>query len=91
MKAKLLVLSIVLYLFLGYLWILFIDHVVNVVNTINNTFIIGGIIIVIGTSLFGIIIKGINNQYEFTQPLKLAGIISFALVVVLHVFVVNLV
>ncbi|MEI3607296.1 hypothetical protein SPD48_16575 [Pseudogracilibacillus sp. SE30717A] len=91
MKTKPLVLSVVLNLFLGYLWILFINHVVTIVNTINNTIIVGGIFIVIGTALFAIIVKGINDQYEFTRPFKLAGIISFAFVVIIHVFIVNLV
>lgn len=55
MQIKLLVSTIAINLFLGYLWILFINHIIDVVNKLNNTFIVSGIIIVTGTALMGII------------------------------------
>ena len=91
MKIKLLVSTIVINLFLGYLWILFIKHVVDVLNKMNNIFIVGGIIIVTGTVLMGIIVKRVTNDFQVTHLIKWTGIISFFLVVFIHVFVVNLV
>lgn len=91
MKIKILVSTIVINLFLGYLWILFINHVVDVVNKLNNTFIVSGIIIVTGTALMGIIVKRVTNDFKVTHLIKWTGIISFFLVVFIHVFVVNLV
>ncbi len=39
----------------GDLWILFINHFIDVVNKLSSTFIVSGIIIVTGTALMGII------------------------------------
>ncbi|MCI1593523.1 hypothetical protein [Heyndrickxia oleronia] len=93
MKAKEMVLSIVLNLFLGYLWILFSDHIVSKVNLMNNTFIIGGLILLIGTLLFLEIAQRITpfNNYKFTHPVKLVGYASFGLIVVFHLLVFNII
>ncbi|WP_043929803.1 hypothetical protein [Bacillus sp. EB01] len=84
MKKKDFVLSIILNAFLGYLWILFVDHIVGIANSMENVFFIGGIIIVIGTFLFFEIVKRITpfNEYKNTHPIKLAGFTSFLLVVI---------
>ncbi|MEK3988468.1 hypothetical protein [Robertmurraya sp. FSL R5-0851] len=93
MKTKEFALSIILNAFLGYLWILFIDHIVRVANSMENTFIVGGLIILIGTTLFWEIVKRVTpfNEYKFTHPVKLAGFISFGVVVVVNLFVLNLI
>jgi hypothetical protein len=93
LKSKELALSIILNAFLGYLWILFIDHIVNVANSMGNTFIVGGLIILIGTALFWEIVNRVTpfNEYKITHPVKLAGVISFGLVVFVNFFVLNLI
>lgn len=91
MKTKEFALSIILNAFLGYLWILFMDHIVRVANSMENTFIVGGLIILVGTALFWEIINRVTpfNEYKITHPVKLAGFISFCLVVVVNLFVLN--
>lgn len=93
MKAKEIVLSIVLHLFIGYLWILFVDHVVSIANSVNNTFIVGGLIILIGFTLFWEVVRRIApfNEYKVTHPVKLIGYASFIAVIVVHLYVVNLI
>ncbi|MFH5836729.1 hypothetical protein ACHAL6_11715 [Proteiniclasticum sp. C24MP] len=93
MKTKEVALSIILNAFLGYLWLLFIDHIVRVANSMENTFIVGGLIILIGTALFWEIVNRVTpfNKYKITHPVKLAGFISFGLVVVVDLFVLNLI
>jgi hypothetical protein len=93
MKIKEFGLSIVLNAFLGYLWILFIEHIVSIANSMDNVFIIGGIVIIIGSTLFMEIVKRVTpfNQYKFTHPVKLTGFVSFGLVVIVHVFIVNII
>ncbi|MFD1019474.1 hypothetical protein [Thalassobacillus hwangdonensis] len=85
--------SIVLNLFLGYLWLLFIDHVVQIANAFNQPFWIGGVVMVVGTLLFGEIFRRMTpfHTYKFTHPVRLAGVISFGLVVAVHIFVVNII
>lgn len=93
LKTKGFAISIILNAFLGYLWILFIDHIVRVANTMENTFIVGGLIIIIGTALFWEIVNRVTpfTEYRFTHPVKLAGFISFGLVVFVDAFVLNLI
>ncbi|WP_433750739.1 hypothetical protein [Falsibacillus pallidus] len=93
MNKKELALSITLNAFLGYLWILFIDHIVRVANSLENTYIVGGLIILIGTILFWGIIKRVNpyNEYKFTHPIIVAGFISFGAVVIVNLYVLNLI
>ncbi|MCM3213016.1 hypothetical protein WKH57_24625 [Niallia taxi] len=49
MKAKEHGISIVLNLFLGYLWIIFVNHMVVIANSFHNTLLIGGLFILLGT------------------------------------------
>ncbi|PKR77314.1 hypothetical protein CEY16_11305 [Halalkalibacillus sediminis] len=89
MKNKDFVLSITLYAFLGYLWLLFIDHIGEIANTMDNVLIFGGIIILLGTVLFGEIVRRVTpfNEYKNSHPVKIAGFVSFGLVVVASLFV----
>ncbi|WP_453996000.1 hypothetical protein [Bacillus nitroreducens] len=59
----------------------------------EHTFIVGGLIILIGTALFWEIVKRVTpfNEYTFTHPVNLVGLISFGLVVVVDLFVLNLI
>ncbi|WCR24837.1 hypothetical protein L3476_15740 [Paenibacillus thiaminolyticus] len=79
--------SIVIHGFLGYLWVLFITHIVNVANSMDYM-ITRSLLILGGTLLFWWIVNRITpfHSYKFTHPAKIAGIISFVLVVLLQVF-----
>ena len=93
MKVKEYGLSIVLNAFLGYLWILFINHIVNFANSMNNSFVVGGLIVVLGTVLFFEIVHRVTpfNQYKLTHPIKITGIVSFVSVAAIHLLGFNLV
>lgn len=86
-------LTIVLNAFLAYLWIIFINHSVNLVNSMNNSFFVGVILIGLGTVLFFEIFHRVTpfNQYKLSHPIRITGIASFALVVVVHFLAFNLV
>lgn len=86
MKVKDYGLSIILNAFLAYLWILFINHIVNLVNSMTNSIIVGALIIGVGSALFFEIVRRVTpfNQYKFPHPLKLTGVASFVLVVAVH-------
>ncbi|MCY9515281.1 hypothetical protein [Paenibacillus apiarius] len=88
MKIKEWALSIVIHAFLGYLWVLFVDHAWGIANSMDNM-ILGGLILLLGTYLFWFTINRITpfNSYQLTQPVKIAGIISFGLVVIVLVLV----
>ncbi|MFW5435561.1 hypothetical protein [Paenibacillus apiarius] len=81
-------LSIFIHGFLGYLWVLFVDHVLGFANSMDNK-ILSGLILLLGTFLFGFVVNRITpfNSYKRTHPAKVAGIISFGLVVIVLVFV----
>lgn len=87
MTTKEVVQSIVIHGFLGYLWVLFITHIVNVANSMDYM-IARSLLILAGTLLFWSIVNRITpfHSYKFTHPAKIAGIISFVLVVLLQVF-----
>lgn len=91
MKIKSFISSIVLHSFLGYLWLLFINHHVTIVNKGNMNFFVGGLILIVGMALFGKIIQKVARNYKLTHPVKLAGIISFILIITIHVFIIDLV
>lgn len=93
MKVKDFALSIILNAFLGYLWLLFITHITNVANSMNNPLIVGGTITIIGCLLFYEVFNRVSpfNKHKFTHPVKLSGMISFAVVVGIHLFVVSLI
>ena len=86
MKVKEYGLSIVLNAFLAYLWILFINHFVNLVNSMNSSFIVGAFIIGLGTALFFEIVQRVTplNQYKLPHPIRIIGVASFVLVVASH-------
>ncbi|BFH11955.1 hypothetical protein WJ0W_000203 [Paenibacillus melissococcoides] len=92
MTIKEVVQSIVIHGFLGYLWVLFITHVVNVANSMEYM-IAGSLLILAGALLFWWIVNRITpfHSYKFTHPAKIAGIISFVLVTLLQVFGFNMV
>lgn len=87
MTTKEVVQSIVIHGFLGYLWVLFITHIVNVANSMDYM-IARSLLILAGTFLFWWIVNRITpfHSYKFTHPAKIAGIISLLLVVLLQVF-----
>lgn len=93
MKVKEYGLSIVLNAFLGYLWIIFINHIVNFANSMNNSFVVGALIIGLGTVLFSQIVHRVTpfNQYKLAHPIKITGIVSFVSVVAIHLLGFNLV
>lgn len=92
LKSKEFALSIILYAFLGYLWCIFINHIVAFANSLDHTLLIGGPIIVIGTLLFIEIFHRIApfNEYKTSHPVKIAGIISYGLVVIVYLSVQNI-
>lgn len=59
----------------------------------NNTFVIGGLIILAGTLLFWELVKRITpfDKYKFTHPIKLTGFISIIAVVLVHFFIIDLI
>lgn len=92
MKYKDLIMSVLLNAFLGYLWILFIDHIVVVANSLDN-FVFGVLIIIGGTTLFWEIVKRVTplNEYQNRHPVKIAGFVSFGIVIAVNLFVFNLI
>jgi hypothetical protein len=84
------ILSIILYAFLGYLWILFMQHIYKTAYSMHNVF-FGGLTIIIGTLLFWEIEKRITpfNEYEKNHPVKIIGVVSFLTVVFVNFFVVK--
>jgi hypothetical protein len=85
MKKKDYLISIILNAFLGYLWVIFNNHIIKVANSMDNVFVVGGIIIVIGTLLFWEIVRRIApfNEYKNTHPIKIVGFASFVIVALL--------
>ncbi len=85
-------LTIVINAFLGYLFVLFVNHIVDLFNELNNFF-LGGMIVLIGFNLFYVIARRAmpNSNLTFTHPLNLIGVVSFMGIILLHVFVINLI
>ncbi|MFD1779080.1 hypothetical protein ACFSFW_10415 [Fredinandcohnia salidurans] len=71
MQIKDFSLSIILNAFLGYLWVLFINHIIEIANSMNNTLIIGGLIIIIGSGLFWEIVKRVAPYNEYKLSLHI--------------------
>lgn len=89
MKVKEYALSIILNAFLGYLYVVFIFHIVDIANNMNNVFVFGGIIIILGTSLFFEIVRRVSpfNEYNKTHPINIVGSTSFiGMVGVIYIF-----
>ncbi|MFZ7942468.1 hypothetical protein [Neobacillus sp. 19] len=86
MKNKDLVLSIFLNAFLGYLWILFKEHI-NGIGLDNP--LIGLIMIFCGSWCFWEIVNRITpfNEYKRSHPVKIAGFVSFGMVLIVNLFV----
>ncbi|WHY77334.1 hypothetical protein QNH20_25220 [Neobacillus sp. WH10] len=84
MKNKDFVLSIFINAFLGYLWILFHNHI----NSIDNP-LIALIGICSGTWLFWEIIHRVTpfNEYKNRHPVKIAGFVSIGIVLTVNLFV----
>ncbi|MDE5414217.1 hypothetical protein [Alkalihalobacterium chitinilyticum] len=93
MQVKEYGLSIVLNAFLAYLWLIFINHSVNLVNSMNNSSIMGAFMIGIGTALFFEIVQRVTpfNKYKLSHPINITGVASFVLVVVVNYLGFNLV
>ncbi|QPC45559.1 hypothetical protein [Mangrovibacillus cuniculi] len=91
MIKKDLALSIVLHLFLAYLWILFVSHNIGLQNETGNMMYIA--IVVVGTLLFGELVQRLKplSEYKFTHPVRLAGLATFVSVVVVDLFLISLV
>jgi hypothetical protein len=92
MKYKQVALSVILNAFLGYLWLLFMNHILFVTESLDNA-IFKAIIIILGTTLFGEIVGRITpfHEYKFTHPLKLVGFVSCLVVVFIGVFMFDMV
>jgi hypothetical protein len=89
MKVKEYALSIILNAFLGYLYVVFIIHIVDIANNMNNVFVFGGIFIVLGTTLFFEIVRRVSpfNEYKKTHPINIVGSSSFiGMVGVIYIF-----
>ncbi|PLR76407.1 hypothetical protein CU633_15690 [Bacillus sp. V3-13] len=88
MKVKDICLSIILHGFLGYLFVVFMNHLTKLANAMNNFF-TGGSLMLAGVMLFGAISDRVApyHEYKFSHPLKLAGSVSFVLVVIITLLI----
>ncbi|EPY09633.1 MULTISPECIES: hypothetical protein [Paenibacillus] len=88
MKMKEIALSVIIYAFLGYLWVLFSERMVSIANAMGNM-LIGGLLLSVGTLLFFAIVNRIApfHNYKLTHPTRLAGAASFLIVVLSILFV----
>ena len=82
MKMKEVALSVIIYAFLGYLWVLFSERMVSIANATGNM-LIGGLLLSVGTLLFFSIVNQIApfHNYKLTHPTRLVGAASFLIVV----------
>lgn len=82
MKMKEVALSVIIYAFLGYLWVLFSERMVSIANATGNM-LIGGLLLSVGTLLFFAIVNRIApfHNYKLTHPTRLVGAASFLIVV----------
>lgn len=92
MKYKEVALSVILNAFLGYLWLLFMNHILNLTESLDNV-IFKAIVFLLGTTLFGEIVRRITpfHEYKFTHPIKLVGFSSCLVVVFIGVFIFDMV
>jgi hypothetical protein len=92
MKFKEVTLSVILNAFLGYLWLLFLNHILIVTETLDNV-IFRAIVIILGTTLSGEIVGRITpfDKYKLTHPIKLVGFSSCLVMVFVGAFIFNLV
>ncbi|WP_246941217.1 hypothetical protein [Bacillus pinisoli] len=85
--------SIAFHAFLGFLWLLYNNHILGIANSVKHVFFVGGLIIILGNFLFWVFFRNISpiKEYKFTHPVSLSGIVSILIVVAIHLFVVDLV
>ncbi|MFZ7825815.1 hypothetical protein [Priestia sp. J2] len=91
MKFKDFLLSIMLNVFLGYLWIFLIQIIFDLVRFKEHPAFFGGTLTILGTLLFGEVIRRTNPfiKYKVNHPVKIAGFIAFGLVVVFNLYWIN--
>jgi hypothetical protein len=91
MKYKELTLAVILNAFLGYLWLLFMNHILNLTESLDNVA-FKAMVFLVGTMLFGEIVRRITpfHEYKFTHPIRIAGICSCLVVVFIGVFIIDL-
>lgn len=82
MKNKDFLLSIVLNIFLAYLWVFLIYLIFDFVQLKENALLLGLVLASIGTLLFAEVIRRVNPfvAYKITHPVKIVGFISFGLI-----------
>ncbi|WP_337134608.1 hypothetical protein [Priestia megaterium] len=82
MKNKDFLLSIVLNIFLAYLWVFLIYLIFDFVQLKENALLLGLALASIGTLLFAEVIRRVNPfiAYKITHPVKIVGFTSFGLV-----------
>ena len=88
MKNKDFLLSIVLNIFLAYLWIFLIYLIFDFVKLKDNALLFGIVLASIGTLLFAEVIRRVNPfiKYKITHPVKVAGFISFGFIAVANLY-----
>jgi len=88
MKNKDFLLSIVLNVFLAYLWIFLIYLIFDFVKLKDNALLFGIVLASIGTLLFAEVISRVNPfiEYKITHPVKVAGFIAFAFIAVVNLY-----
>ncbi|MFL0497905.1 hypothetical protein [Priestia megaterium] len=88
MKNKDFLLSIVLNVFLAYLWIFLIYLIFDFVKLKDNALLFGIVLASIGTLLFAEVIRRVNPfiKYKITHPVKVAGFISFGFIAVANLY-----
>lgn len=91
MKNKDFLLSIVLNIFLAYLWIFLIYLIFDFVKLKDNALLFGVVLASIGTLLFAEVIRRVNPliEYKLTHPVKVVGFISFGLIAVVNLYWIN--
>ncbi|MGN7485624.1 hypothetical protein ACTHPB_29395 [Priestia megaterium] len=88
MKNKDFLLSIVLNVFLAYLWIFLIYLIFDFVKLKDNALLFGIVLASIGTLLVAEVIRRVNPfiEYKITHPVKVAGFISFGFIAVVNLY-----
>ena len=91
MKNKDFLLSIVLNIFLAYLWIFLIYLIFDFVKLKDNALLFGVVLASIGTLLFAEVIRRVNPfiKYKLTHPVKVVGFISFGLIAMVNLYWIN--
>ena len=88
MKNKYFLLSIVLNVFLAYLWIFLIYLIFDFVKLKDNALLFDIVLASTGTLLFAEVVRRVNPfiEYKITHPVKVAGFISFGLIAVANLY-----